>query len=169
MKSSSYSQRRIALSAVDILHELMGEIHAGRMIAVLAERPPDMFETKYPGLVTRIGEGAVFLALSKFADLWDHQILPLLGKEAPTRGYHLRREIKEKRIMEFRSLFVAHYSDRKENPRPGFEKFAKLINAQGFYDAQNLGLWTKGVLETIGEIADAIYLQFGPEKKTVAP
>jgi hypothetical protein len=167
MKYSPHSRRQIAASVLEVLNELIGEIHAGRMVAVLAEKSPEIFETKRPGLITRIGEGAVFLALSKFADLWDSQILPLLQNRAPRRGRELRNEIKRKKVVQFRNLFVAHYSDRKENLKPGFERFAKLLNALGFYDAQTLALWTVDVLATIEEIREVIYSEFSPEDKMV--
>src|SRR5208283_1521339 len=104
----------------------------GRTIAVLAEKTLGLFQTNHREHFVRIGEGAVFLALSKFADLWDYHILTLLGDEAPSKGHELRQEVKRKKIVEFRDVFVAHYADRESNPEPTMKKLRELMAAQGF-------------------------------------
>ena len=160
-----HSNKDTALSAFDVLNTLMGEIHAGRTIAVLAEKKLGLFQTNHREYFVRIGEGAVFLALSKFADLWDYHILTLLGDDAPSKGHGLRQEVKRKKTLEFRDLFVAHYSDREANPGPTMKKLQELTAAQGFKNAEELESWVGDAVVAIEDVRTALAVRFNLQKK----
>jgi hypothetical protein len=72
------------------------------------------------------------IALYKFEDLWNHQLLILLTDQAPPRGSNLIAQLKQMKVREFRSLFIAHYSDHQKLPKPAPSKLEDLIKAQSF-------------------------------------
>ena len=165
MKPVQHFSEDTASSALDVLSTLMGEIHAGRTIAVLAEKTFGIFQTNHREYFVRIGEGAVFLALSKFADLWDYHILTLLGDDAPSKGHGLRQEVKRKKTLEFRDLFVAHYADREANPGPTMKKLQELMAAQGFGNAEELESWVSDAMVAIEGVRTALGVRFKLQKK----
>ncbi|MBU0649735.1 hypothetical protein KKG63_00860 [Patescibacteria group bacterium] len=160
MKGRCSSHREIAMSAFETLNDLMGEIHAGRIVGLLASKNPSMFKTKHSQYFVRIGIGAIMIALYKFEDLWDHQIRKLLADELLPRWKNLSAELKQKKIRQFRSLFVAHYSDCRGSPKPPLSKLEALLKAQGFNTDEELFLWTKSIIEVLQEIRDRLSLRF---------
>jgi hypothetical protein len=68
----------LATSACETITDLMGEIHAARVVGVLAVRQPVLFQTARPNFIVRIATSAIALALRKFEDLWRHQIKAIL-------------------------------------------------------------------------------------------
>lgn len=151
------SEKELAKSAFLIINEVMGTIHAGRVILVFAEKKPDIFQSKYTTYFFQIGEGAIYLALSKFMDLWDCQIGTSLLKDClPGRGEKLLQDLKKKKIKEFRNLFVAHYADRKDAPKTSLETLERLIKVQGFKSATEIAIWTKGILEDLEYVRNCL-------------
>ena len=138
----------------------MGELHAGRVVGLLAIKSPSVLKTKYSGYFVRMGIGAIMIALYKFEDLWEHQIKKLLEGKLLPRWENLTAELKQKKIKQFRSLFVAHYSDRPGSAKPPLTKLEALLKAQGFDTDEDLFLWTKSVVEVLQEIRDNLGRQF---------
>jgi hypothetical protein len=136
--TSLYSDQDLAASAFQILNDLLGEIHAGRIVGWLALKTLSIFGTKHPQYLTRMAIGAIVIALYKFEDLWNHQLLILLIDQAPPRGSNLIAQLKQMKVREFRSLFIAHYSGHKKFPKPAPSKLEDLIKAQGFATDEDL-------------------------------
>ncbi|PWB42502.1 MAG: hypothetical protein C3F12_15065, partial [Candidatus Methylomirabilota bacterium] len=145
---ATHTDNELAKSAFGVLNDLMGEIHAGRVIGCIAMKQPNLLQTKHPKYFVRMGIGAIMIALYKFEDLWEHQIQHLLGNQLPNRGGQLMAELGVKKSREFRSLFVAHYSSRPASPKPPLSKLENLLKAQGFNTDEELFLWTKDVVVT---------------------
>ena len=156
----SHTDEKLAKSAFEVLNDLMGEVHAGRIVGYLAVKNPDIFQTKHPQYLVRLGIGAIMIALYKFEDLWNHQLLHLLKDRVPPRGTQLIADLHDKKVREFRSLFVAHYSDRREFPKPSLGKLQSLLEAQGFHTDEELFLWTQDVVKVLGEVRDTLHVKF---------
>lgn len=154
--NNTHTDKEIARSAFEVLNNLMGEIHAGRIVGYMATKNPESFQTEHPKYFVRMGIGAIMIALYKFEDLWNHQIKHLLGDQLPTRGVLLIKELRAKKIRQFRSLFVAHYSDRPGNPRPPLSRLESLLKDQGFNTDEELFLWTKDVVESLEKVRDSL-------------
>ncbi len=154
------SEKELALSALQIINEIMGTIHAGRVILVIAENKPEVFQSKYAQYFFQVGEGAIYLALSKFMDLWKYQIKSLLTDCLPDRGDKLLKELKRKEVRKFRNLFVAHYADREDAPKTSLETLEQLIKNQGFKTSTEMALWTKGVIEDLEHVRDCLQNKF---------
>jgi hypothetical protein len=150
------SEKELAKSAFLIINEVMGTIHAGRVILVFAEKKPAIFQSKYTKYFFQIGEGAIYLALSKFIDLWDYQIKLLLQDCLPNRGEELLKELRNRKIREFRNLIVAHYADRKDAPKTSLGTLEILIKAQGFKTSTEMAIWTKGIIEDLEHVRNCL-------------
>jgi len=154
------TDKELAESAFLIINEIMGTIHAGRVILVLAEKKPEIIQSKYTKYFFQVGEGAICLALSKYMDLWDCQIKILMKDCLPHRGEELLEELKRKKIRKYRNLFVAHYADRKDAPKTSLETLEKLIRAQGFNTATEMAIWTKGIIEDLELVRNCLQNQY---------
>lgn len=89
-----------------IINEIMGTIHAGRVILVIAEKKPEIFQSKHTQYFFQIGEGATYLALSKFMDLWESQIKTMLLTGClPQKGEELIKELKCEKVDRCLQIF----------------------------------------------------------------
>lgn len=156
----TYTDIELAKSAFEVLNDLMGEIHAGRVVGYMATKAPSGFPTKHSKYLVRMGIGTIMIALYKFQDLWANQIQRLLGDQMPDQAAQLMTELRAKKVREFRSLFIAHYSDRPSSPKPPHSKLEDLLAAQGFNTDEELFLWTKGVVEVLGNVRDRLQAKF---------
>ena len=143
----THTNKEIAKSAFESINDLMGEIHAGRMVGYMAVKKPELFQTKHPEYIMRMGIGAIMIALYKFEDLWEHQIKHLLGEElAPGR--------------------VDPLADHHERPvEADHDLFGRgadesLLKAQGFNTDMELFLWTKGVVESLEKVRDSLQVLY---------
>lgn len=155
-----YSDKDLALSASWILNDLMGEVHAGRVIGYTATKNASVYLTKYPEYFVRVGIGAIMIALYKYEGLWEHQLKRLLKEQLPARGNWLITEIKAKKISQFRSLFVAHYSDNPKSPKLPLSKLEELLTAQGFNNNEELFLWVNDVIYAMEEVRNRLVSKY---------
>lgn len=158
MTRRTATNEELAASAFKILNDLMGEIHAGGIVGILAVKRK--FPTKWHSYFIRLGSGGIFIALYKFDDLWNAQLMNLLADDVPSEGKELSDEIKRRKIRQFRSLFVAHYSAHKKLPKPPLEKLESLLHKQGFKTEEELYLWTKKVIKQLQAVRDAILARY---------
>jgi hypothetical protein len=151
-------QKVLAGSACEIITELMGEIHAARIVGVLAVTQPSLFQTVQPNYIVRIAEGAIVLALRKFEDLWNHQIKAvLLRRSIPIEGTDLVRELERRKFRDFCRQVVAHYAaGHYRNPKTPPTKIEDLLRDQGFESPPAFFEWTCGVVTTMKQIRTAI-------------
>ncbi len=167
LEMARYSTKEIAQSAFTILNELMGEIHGGRLPAVIAIKKPDIFMTKYPQYIVRGSITVIVLSLRKFDDLWIHQIMPkLLADNPPKEGIELHEEIKKRKLRKFCNVVLAHYATNKLLPKTPDKQIEKLLIEQGFDTNEEFLEWTRGAINKIGIVRDKIADQYGLNRKT---
>ncbi len=157
---------RLAKSAFEILNELMGQLHAGRKVACIAIREPNILKSKYTKYFVQIGIGAICLALRKFDDLWVNQIKSiLLPNDLPRAGIELHNVIDKKAIRKFCNIVIAHYSTRKDGMKTAEEKIENLLIKQGFKSDEEFLDWTKNVVTKVEIVRNYISEKYGLEKR----
>jgi hypothetical protein len=160
------NEKALATSACEIITEIMGEIHAARIVGVLAVSQPGLFQTVQPHFIVRVALGAIVLALRKFEDLWNHQIKPVLLRQSiPVEGAALHRELTRRKFRDFCSRVVAHYAEGDyRNPKTPLTKIEGLLRAQGFESDLAFFMWTSDVVATMEKIRTAIGHKHGVEE-----
>ena len=108
-------QFKKAESAFEVINELMGEIHAARMVGAIALNKPKTFQTDHIEYIVRNSQSIIILALRKYDDLWKAQLKDdLLVGMCPEDGIFLEEELRKKKIREFCNEVVAHYAKQKK-------------------------------------------------------
>jgi hypothetical protein len=169
--NSQYNKHDLAKSAFWILNDLMGEIHAGRIILLMAVKGPekgkephyqflkDIFSSKNLPYFYRLGYGAIAIALYKFDDLWKHHLDDLLhDSEQYKVGKKLVGQIAEMKIRRVRSTIIAHYSDNPKNPKKRDAEIQKLIDSwlSSFETEEDFYEWTNQLIQDLDTVKKAL-------------
>ncbi|MBI4609230.1 MAG: hypothetical protein HY726_09485 [Candidatus Rokubacteria bacterium] len=151
----------VATSALEVLNDLMGEIHGARITGIKAIKQPEIFQTKYPRFIVRNSIGVIVLALRKFDDIWTNQIAPiLLSDNLPLEGIELSCEIANRGLRKFCNLVIAHYSETKLSPKTPITTIEELLNQQGFTSDEDFLVWTTHAVAKIEVVRDCIAAKY---------
>ena len=156
-------KRTLAQAAFQTLNDdVMGEIHAGCVVGVLAVQEPAIFRTAHVSCVIRIAEGAVALALRKYDDLWQRQLRPLLLRDHFVRaGADPHHEIRRRRIRGFCNTMVTHYAPQPHQPRTSGERRERLLKDQGFATSLDFFKWAEGLLPQVEMVREELRVKYG--------
>lgn len=159
-----------AQSAWEVLNDLMGEIHAGRVIYFISIQNPqqvpagifnDILKKPFAKYYTRLGFGAIAIALHKYGDLWTHHLSELLSAEESGTAKDLANQVKEKRIREIRSCIFAHYSDNVKNLKTSQARILDLMDSLDFESDEDIINWTKRLVMDLDLIKKSLEKKFG--------
>ena len=163
-----HNDENLAQSAWEILNDLVGEIHAGRMLYFLALKGPskggifsEIFSPEFKKYYLRLGFGAIAIALYKYDDLWNHQLKHLLGDQNLEPGRRLAKQIKDRKIREVRSVLFAHYSDNPRNPRKRQEEIEQLLDSLNIETDEQIINWPNDIIPDLVKIKKALKNKYG--------
>jgi hypothetical protein len=156
-------RRALAKAAFETLNDdVMGEIHAGCLVGILALQNPAIFRTAHVSCIIRIAEGGVALALRKYDDLWQRQLRPvLLCDHFVPAGADLHDEIQRRRIRGFCNTMIAHYAPQPDQPRTSGKLRERLLRAQGFDTPLDFFKWAEGLLPKVEMVREELKVRYG--------